>query len=66
MTDDNIWDDIRARAARIGWDDQDRLCRETTSHICRRQQITDDAGREDIRGRVDRLWAERMTIWGAC
>lgn len=66
ITDAALWNEARERAARIGWDDRDRICRETVSHVCRRLKVTDDAGRDDLRGRLDRLWSERMTIWGAC
>lgn len=63
LRDSTIWNEVRERAARIGWDDRERVTRETVSHIARRFKL-DDEGRENLRGRVDRLWTERMTVWG--
>lgn len=59
-----LWAEVEDRARIHGWDARERVCREAASHACRRLKARTDAEREEIRGRIDRLWVERVTMWG--
>lgn len=62
-TDEALWSHVRDQAAIHGWDDRQALISGALDRL--RKQLPTDAAREDARGRLDRQWAETMSIMGA-
>lgn len=65
LSDDNLWHEVREQAAKTGWNDRDLLLDTATEALCKRHRIKSDAERENIAGRLGKLWADRMAVMGA-
>lgn len=65
MSDEHLWHCVRDAAAILGWHD-DAVKAKAVTIAEKRFGLRTDADRDDARGRIDRLWIERLTIQGAC
>lgn len=43
----------------------ERILSRVLTRIARRHALRDDEARDDLRGRMDRLWAEKAEVMGA-
>lgn len=65
LSPEALWNEVREQAAKSGWDSRDLLIDTATEALCKRHRIKSDAERENIAGRLGKLWADRMAVMGA-
>lgn len=63
ITDARLWRAISERAAGHDYGPDCPAVEEAVADLCAKHSLSDDQ-RESLTGRGQRLWNERMTIWG--
>ena len=57
-----LWNEVREQAAKSGWESRELLIDTATEALCKRHKLKSDAEREQISGRLGKLWADRMGV----